>query len=136
MFRESSPVLAVIIGLVIAAAVVGIVWLIMMAIERYAAGAKVVASPPETLRRMIGMAGMAGSSKAADAPSSAGDGNGAAAEDIDEEELVAVMAAAIAAYSEECGSRGLTVRKIRRAAGYDTSWSLAARTEQMDSRRF
>ena len=131
MYYSSSPVFAVIIGLAIAACVVGIVWLAMMAAEKTAAEDRTTASPPEALRRMIDMAVAARPQKQKEEEL-----QGTAADaGMDEDELVAVIAAAIAAYAAETGGSGLIIRRIRRITDPGTPWTMAARRDQMESRR-
>jgi len=50
-------------------------------------------------------------------------------------ELIAVIAAAIAAYEGQGTVSGLTIRKINRIAGPALAWNVAGRTECIDSRR-
>lgn len=68
---------------------------------------------------------------AAAAPSEAGNVTEPAAD----EELVAVIAAAIAAY-EGGSANNLVVRKIRRLSGDTTAWGDAGRADCIDSRKF
>lgn len=52
------------------------------------------------------------------------------------DDLVAVIAAAIAAYEGSGGSGNLIVRKISRVSGEITPWSNAAREDCIESRKF
>lgn len=53
-----------------------------------------------------------------------------------EEEIAAVIAAAIAAYRADGGTGTLVVRKISRASGNATAWSNAAKADCIQSRKF
>ena len=52
------------------------------------------------------------------------------------DDLIAVIAAAIAAYEGSGGSGNLIVRKISRVSGEITTWSNAAREDCIESRKF
>ena len=52
------------------------------------------------------------------------------------DDLIAVIAAAIAAYEGSGGSGNLIVRKISRVSGEITPWSNAAREDCIESRKF
>lgn len=53
-----------------------------------------------------------------------------------DEELIAVISAAIAAYESGSGaSTDLIIRKINRAAGIIPAWGVAGNREQIDTRR-
>ncbi len=53
----------------------------------------------------------------------------------DEEALIAVISAAIAAYEGEGVASNLTVRKIKRVGGLSTTWAAAGRNECIESRK-
>lgn len=56
--------------------------------------------------------------------------------DISEEELTAVIAAAIAAYCADCPAGSLIVKRIRRIPAKETAWSGAAKMDCIESRKF
>ena len=53
----------------------------------------------------------------------------------DDGEIIAVIAAAIAAYEGAAAASNLTVRKINRTSGPALPWNVAGRHECIDSRR-
>ncbi|MCR5482609.1 MAG: OadG family protein [Clostridia bacterium] len=53
-----------------------------------------------------------------------------------DDQLVAVIAAAIAAYEGSGAASNLVVRKITRISGPDTAWSVAGHQDCAESRRF
>lgn len=55
--------------------------------------------------------------------------------EVRDEELAAVIAAAIVAY-EGTSAGGIVVRKIRRISGETTAWADAGRADCIDSRKF
>ena len=78
-------------------------------------------------------AGKAGADAGATAAASANDdgGNGGISP-----EIIAVITAAIEAFREEEGSGRLVVRKIRRLPADTQPWSIAARADCIESRKF
>ena len=78
-------------------------------------------------------AGEAGADEGATAAASANDdgGNGGISP-----EVIAVITAAIEAFREEEGSGRLVVRKIRRLPADTQPWSIAARADCIESRKF
>jgi len=64
-------------------------------------------------------------------PADAGDG----ITSIIDEELIAVIAAAVAAYEAEQFTQTLYIRKLNRAAGIRPAWGAAGTSEAIDMRR-
>ncbi|MCL1808760.1 MAG: OadG family protein [Clostridiales bacterium] len=56
-------------------------------------------------------------------------------ERVDDGELAAVIAAAIAAFEGGTGADGLVVRRIRRVSGQGNAWNSAGRSDCIDSRK-
>jgi hypothetical protein len=59
----------------------------------------------------------------------------ASAADTPDDEIAAVIAAAIAAYEAEQYKQTLYIRKLNRTAGARPAWGVAGMTEAIDTRR-
>ena len=149
----SSLLLSLLTGLGIAVCVIAIIWLIMLAGENIAKSAR--------RRRAAGYDNEVYDGELDEAPDEAPDNtdpvnvceredipdmgiaeetateekNVADEDQLDDEELIAVISAAVAAYGGGNAGR-LVVRKIKRLVGGNTPWSAAAKAEQIESRKF
>lgn len=159
---ESSLFMAVLTGLGVAVCVIGIIWLIMLAGENIAKSARrrraagysneIYDQPDDGLDEEMedpeddatgGFSAMGAVSDAAGqaellkmaAALKRDEKSGTVEDELNDEELIAVISAAVAAYGEGGGGR-LVVRKIRRLAGGSTPWSVAAKADQIESRKF
>ena len=97
----------------------------------------------EAAAQTAGRTGTGGSTAADVGKAGSGAGLGAAASADDDgaaggisPEVIAVITAAIEAFREEEGSGRLVVRKIRRLPADTQPWSIAARADCIESRKF
>lgn len=97
----------------------------------------------EAAAQTAGRTGTGGSTAADVGKAGSGAGPGAAASADDDgaaggisPEVIAVITAAIEAFREEEGSGRLVVRKIRRLPADTQPWSIAARADCIESRKF
>ncbi len=97
----------------------------------------------EAAAQAVGRTGTGGSTAADVGKAGSGAGPGAAASADDggaaggiSPEIIAVITAAIEAFREEEGSGRLVVRKIRRLPADTQPWSIAARADCIESRKF
>jgi len=79
--------------------------------------------------------GAAGSGSAGSAGVSAAGSGSAGAQTINNDELIAVIAAAVSAFESEQFVQTLRISKINRTAGTRPAWGVAGTSEAIDARR-